>query len=103
MNLQTPIQSIMATNDCSNEAATTLRSKITESLSQFIFEPLTEHTIQDVKNTIAVQLMEVSEEFQIMELAFNDSQSNALEFDVVVTPFAVDGDVTIAMSLSASE
>ena len=42
------------------------------SLQQFIFEPITERTIQDIKNVISVNLSPMLLEAGLMEFSFQD-------------------------------
>lgn len=49
-----------------------ITGELNSSLQHFIYEPITERTIQDIKNTISCDLSSILAEAGVMEFAFED-------------------------------
>lgn len=101
--MHTPIHTVISANtpNTQNDVIAAIRSQLEESVAGFIFQPVTEHTIQDMKNTIAVSMTNVMDKFEIMELSFVDSSTKQFEFDIVATHINEPTETRLTLALSS--
>ncbi|MFY0658061.1 MAG: hypothetical protein JXR12_15090 [Neptunomonas phycophila] len=114
MRLDTPISFVLNnTDDIYHERVDlsslfnidAIEQSVRASLDQFVFQPMTQETMQNIQNTLAVNLYDVKDDAGVAEISFSaphfDIDGGNVSFDVTVTPYASCETVDMSIVLAS--